>query len=385
MKNKDNEIFSIPIERIKKVLSVKKVKGKEYYYLKIKMKGKPKEFYVCPVSCSDSQLRYNFCLVRKEIVLEFFILYFLSIEKYPLKYLTTKERLLLEFIRLGYNILLKEFGDSDIKRYEEAVYTKYVYGTTSIEGNTYTLRETDLTLNEGLTVSGKERREFYEIENYSKMKKYLDSKKKIKIDISFIKLIHKFILTNIDDDSAGEFRKVDVGIRGTEFEPVPAVTVEDEMRKLVEWYNKNKNKMHPIELITLFHQRFEEIHPFKDGNGRVGRELVRVILKMYDYPTIFIDMRNREEYLKSLDEGNKGDHRRLCKFLAGNLISIHEKLLKRAESQLKRDIKEFRYFCSKCYKKKVCDDMTKKKLNKIAKIMKVPLNKPKKISEKRND
>ncbi len=261
----------------------------------------------------------------------------------------------MELLRLSY-IALKHYNESDRKRYEDAHFTQYVHGTTSIEGNTYTLRETDLTLNEGVTIGGKPKREFYEIENYGTLKRYLDTLKKIDIDTDFIKKIHSFILANIDDDSAGQLRKIDVGIRGTMFEPPPAIFVEENMAGLITWYKKNLKKMHPVELAAIFHQKFEEIHPFKDGNGRVGREIVRLSLRENGYPTIFIDMKKRENYLKSLDAGNTGDYEPICNFVVNNLLDVHYKLLENAQN----DLKSIKGMCKKCAVKTECSGVLKK-------------------------
>jgi hypothetical protein len=187
MENKVN-FFDIPIKKIKDRLKIRNIKGKEYYYLKIKFGlktdhysgEKAKEIYVCPKDVGEKELRCSYCLARKKLfmyMLQFF--YELSKKYHKSKYITDKERKLLEFLSFGYNIVLKQYNESDKKRYEDVVYTKYVYGTTSIEGNTYSLRETELTLNEGLTVSGKEKREFYEIENYNKLKDFLNKQKRI--------------------------------------------------------------------------------------------------------------------------------------------------------------------------------------------------------------
>ncbi len=342
MTKKDN-LTKLPMKELKERLVLKTIKGRKYYYLKVPFglssgphkTKKVMEAYVCSESSSDDVLRKNFEIASFKVLIEILItLYRFTKRHYRSTCISNGEIKLLEMLRFSYNVLLGTYSDTDVKRYENAIYTKYVYGTTSIEGNTYTLRETDLTLNEGLTVSGKENREFYEIENYTKMKKYIDSLSTIKIDIKLIKKIHSIIMSNIDDSCAGEFRKVDVGIRGSNFEPIPHVFVESELKKILKWYEKNEHKIHPVELAVIFHQKFEEIHPFKDGNGRVGREILRLMLKSFGFPTIFIDGKTREAYLKALDSGNERDHKPLCKFIVGNLIDFHNDLIENAKKTL---------------------------------------------------
>ena len=253
-----------------------------------------------------------------------------------------------------------DINNYDINRYEKEVYTKYVYGTTSIEGNTYSLQETNLTLNEGLTISGKEKREFYEIENYNQLKKYIDNLNSISFDLKLVKKIHSIIMDNIDDEHKGIFRKIDVGIIGTEFEPIPHEFIEDELNKLFDWFKDNTFKIHPIELASIFHQKFEEIHPFNDGNGRVGRELLRLMLMTNNYPTIYIDNKYREEYLKSIQEGNNNNYRPICRVIFKNLIDVHKVLIKSAKEKF--DIAKI---CEKCEMKKICEKTADRYLEKI--------------------
>jgi Fic family protein len=155
--------------------------------------------------------------------------------------------------------------------------------------------------------------------------------------------LHEFILRNIDDNSAGDFRRINVGIRGTEFVPIPAILVEDEIDKLFYWYDHNKNKMYFIELLAKFHQKFEEIHPFSDGNGRVGRELVRLILKQHGFPSIFIGPKNREEYLESLDKSNRENYKPIIHFFIKYLLNMNEKLVNNAKVEIVESLEKDGY------------------------------------------
>ena len=225
----------------------------------------------------------------------------------------------LEFARILIRIFYSVTLPDEIKNYAENFYTRYTQGTTGIEGNTCTLRETDLILNEGISVGGKELREIYEIENYKRLRVFVDS---YKGDISeeFIKNINRIVMEHIEE-SGGTYRRVNVAIRGAGFEPIPSALVETEMTGLIRWYNEKKNEnLHPVEIAALFHQRFEEIHPFKDGNGRTGRELLNSILRKNGFPTIFFGIPEREQYLKALDYGNEGNHIPLVKFITWRIF-----------------------------------------------------------------
>jgi len=340
-------------------LRLKYSKGKKYYYIKIDLPFIKKDVYLGPGTLSEKELYENY----KVKLLTETLYYFFKSEKENKhsKYVSDDAFITLELLRLSYHNLLKNYDKTDLQKYEENIYTNYVYGTTSIEGNTYTLRETDITLNDNLTVSGKSSREFYEIQNYSKLKEYLGNSTP-KISIELIKTIHKIILSNIDDNAAGSFRKVDVGIRGTKFTPTPPPLIEQEMEDLIEWLRSNESTIYPVELVAIFHQKFEEIHPFIDGNGRVGRELVRILLKKYDFPSLFIGPSNRELYLSCLDKGNDDEGKSLTEFFISNLISSQNKLIKECKIEIEKSIEIIEFEDSKFEKEIV---KFQKKLNKI--------------------
>jgi len=332
--------LSVVIKDFKDSLHIKSKNGVDYYYVIVKTPFFKKEYYLGKYVDDEKTLLLYQQKLNIKIhgdILEFIVTR--NKKTFKANYISDDDYFKLEFLRFGYNNFLKQFSKPDLDKYESIVYTKYVYGTTNVEGNTYSLRDTQLTLNDGLTVAGKKKREFFEIENYSKLKEYLLKKKKFSFDVSFIKKVHSFILRNIDENSAGELRKVDVFIGGTEFVPVPGILVEDELNKLVDWYSKNLGKIYPVELIALFHQKFEEIHPFPDGNGRVGRELARLMLNTFGYPSIFIGPKEREEYLKCLDSGNDKKHSPMVKFFVDRLIEANYSIILDAKSSLETTLK----------------------------------------------
>jgi Fic family protein len=94
----------------------------------------------------------------------------------------------------------------------------------------------------------------------------------------------------------------------------PPEKVEQEINNLIEWYNLSKNKEHPMKLASEFHARFEKIHPFEDGNGRVGRLLVNAILLDKDYPPVIIRKTMRQSYFSALEAYDNGYKDKLCRF-----------------------------------------------------------------------
>ncbi len=178
---------------------------------------------------------------------------------------------------------------------------EFAYNTTSIEGNTITLKEAKNLLEEGLTPKNRTLKEIHDLKNTENVfYKILSSKKEI--DKSFIIDIHEKLMKNIDNRIG--FRKSDVRILRAKFKASPAKYVITDINLLLEWYSKNKSKFHPLVLATLFHHKFEKIHPFYDGNGRTGRMLLNYILIKNNYPPLIIRKKFRKQYLDALEKAD---------------------------------------------------------------------------------
>lgn len=217
---------------------------------------------------------------------------------------------LMEFIKAVYDLTIKNLTEQEMIEFKGILFTKYVHGTTAIEGNTLTEEEAEKVLVTNLTPSNKLVDETLEVSNYNYAKDYLESQSG-RITEKMIKQIHKLlmnglIINSITKDKSGEFRTSQVILKGIGWTPPPAEAVRDQLNYLLEnYYNGIENNIHPLELISYFHQKFEEIHPFQDGNGRVGREILNYMLKQSGYPEIYITMKQRSEYLNALKEGNQ--------------------------------------------------------------------------------
>src|SRR3989344_2745848 len=179
---------------------------------------------------------------------------------------------------------------------------EFSYNTTSIEGNTISLKEARNILAESITPKNKKLREVYDLENTKKTFEFIINHKKKNLSHDFIIKIHSLLMSNIDQRTG--YRTRDVSILGSRFDSSPFQYVKIDMDLLLDWYNKNK-KLHPLVLSTLFHHKFEKIHPFMDGNGRTGRMILNYILIKNKYPPLIIRRKRRIEYLKALHEADK--------------------------------------------------------------------------------
>lgn len=215
------------------------------------------------------------------------------------------------------------------EKLREVYRVEWTYHSNALEGNTLTLLETKIVL-EGLTVGhGKSLKEHFEAVNHAEAIDYLEAvvSKNEPLTEQLLKHIHYLVIKNIDNQNAGQYRKRNVRISGSQHVPPDFLTVQDEMEKLMKWYDENKSILHPVELAAIFHHRFVYIHPFIDGNGRTGRLLMNFILMQNGYPPAIIKSKpeNRLVYYETLEEASV--HRRTEPFVKLVAKCVEESLL----------------------------------------------------------
>jgi fido (protein-threonine AMPylation protein)/DNA-binding XRE family transcriptional regulator len=210
---------------------------------------------------------------------------------------------------------LTKHRNLDSYKIVQALELEYTYESNKIEGNTLTLQETDIVVNEGITISGKSMREHLEAINHKDaidFVKHLITNKNA-ITESNVLAIHNLILRGIDVNNAGRYRNVQVMIKGSKHLPPQPYLVAKQMEEMYIWYNNNKKVLHPILLAAEMHERLVTIHPFIDGNGRTSRLLMNLILLQHGYVIANIkgDNTNRLSYYNALEkcqvENNKND------------------------------------------------------------------------------
>jgi Fic family protein/DNA-binding XRE family transcriptional regulator len=207
--------------------------------------------------------------------------YYASFKRAPLS--TKLEQIIKEID--GLKNELHQFRKYDSFRVTQALELEYTFESNKIEGNTLTLKETDLIVNEGLTISGKSMREHLEAINHQEAIAYIKElmDKNTTINEREILCIHNLILRGIYPEDAGKYRKVQVMIKGSSHMPPQPFLVAKEMEELLIWYQTNKNNLHPVILAAEMHERLVTIHPFIDGNGRTSRLLMNLILLQHGY------------------------------------------------------------------------------------------------------
>lgn len=190
--------------------------------------------------------------------------------------------------------------EGEIARLTEEFVVEFTYNSNAIEGNTLTLRETDMVLR-GLTIDQKPLKDHMEAVGHKDAFYFVRDQVKEQAPLSerVIKQIHYLVLADKEEDR-GVYRRVPVRIMGAKHEPVQPYLIQPKMEQLLEAY-KNSTE-HIIPRLARFHIEFEGIHPFIDGNGRTGRLLVNLELMKAGYPPIDIKFADRVAYYNAFDE-----------------------------------------------------------------------------------
>lgn len=266
------------------------VKGKKYWvlYHTIKIGNKVKHLskYIgkaLPVKRELDRLKKQF---KEEIT---------SIKEKPL--LSAEQIKQLETIKAKYQKHLKKLTPSDIEKLEEYILANFTYNTNAIEGSKLSLADVQ-SIFKGVMPQGKDLREIYGAENMRKAYNYIKTMKRL--SEKKILELHKIVMQDILATDLGKYRAIQVYV-GNHIPP-PSKEVKALMKELLNWYKFANKKLHAFEVACLLHAKFELIHPFRDGNGRVGRLLMNFVLSNAGYPLLDIKLDLRPGYYAALDK-----------------------------------------------------------------------------------
>lgn len=212
--------------------------------------------------------------------------------------------------------LERPLNEGILKKLESNLKTNFIYNSNAIEGNTLTLKETDIILRYGVTVKGKSLKEHEEVKEQEYAINFLKEiiKRNEPLSLRLIREFHSLVL-NDDIENRGKFKQSNNEILGAGFETTPYYLVEEKLTELIKKYNGNKVD-NLVTKVSHFHADFEKIHPFIDGNGRTGRLLLNLELMKNGYPITVIRNEEREEYYTALETAQaKADYRLLTDFI----------------------------------------------------------------------
>lgn len=193
-----------------------------------------------------------------------------------------------------------------LKKIEEALAIEYTYESNRIEGNTLTLQETELVVNEGVTVSGKSMREHLEAINHAEAIDYIKDFAKNQVEISerTVKEIHALVLHGIDRENAGRYRNVPVMISGSTHMPPQPYLIEKQMEDFMRTFSDMEARnTHPVLTAAYLHDELVRIHPFIDGNGRTSRLLMNLYLLRNGFVIVNLkgDNEDKLKYYRALE------------------------------------------------------------------------------------
>lgn len=210
---------------------------------------------------------------------------------------------------------------------------EYTFDSNRIEGNTLTLKETALVVEKGLTISGKSVREHFETVNHAEAIDLLMEfvAHKATLNEHLLKQIHALILRGIDKTNSGKYRRVNVRISGTKYEPPEPYLLTKLMEDYFLFYEENCERMHPVILAAEMHERLVTIHPFVDGNGRTARLIMNLVLLQAGFPitNISSENENRLAYYDTLETAQvKKDKAPFIEFVVKQVILSLKDFLK---------------------------------------------------------
>jgi Fic family protein len=177
---------------------------------------------------------------------------------------------------------------------------RFTYDTQKIEGSKLTLRETAELLEDGVAPSGKPIRDVKEAEAHQKIFSEMLKQQK-DLSLQLILYWQKQLFEATKQDIAGKIRKHQIAISGSKFLPPSPGEILPLLRDLFRWYERSKQKLHPVELASLVHLKLVTVHPFADGNGRISRLIMNFILHRNRFPMLNIAYQNRSSYYNALE------------------------------------------------------------------------------------
>lgn len=223
---------------------------------------------------------------------------------------------------------LLEGKESLLDLLSEAELSESVYNSNAIENSTLTLKETEKILLDLAVSRNVSLREVFEAKNLARIVEFVKAKgQAVNLNEELILLLHRMLLQNIKEDWAGRFRQTGEYVRvGTHIAPPPEFVRTYIQDLLIE--DKSDVDMYFVDRIALFHLKFENIHPFCDGNGRMGRVLINLQLQRLGHPPIIVRNKEKKTYYQAFREyDDRQSTKTMEKILAlAVLESLHKRI-----------------------------------------------------------
>ncbi len=195
--------------------------------------------------------------------------------------------------------LLRPGKDELLRLLDESELPEAVYNSNAIENSTLTLEETERILLAVEISRHMDLREVHEAQNLARVTDYIRSNHGVRLDLDRIRLLHRMLLSNIDEPIAGRFRHKGEYVRvGTHVAPAPE-NIQGLLNAMLVRFESDLGS-HPVRRLARLHLEFERIHPFNDGNGRIGRVLLNYTLYRLGFPPVIVRNKGKEAYYSML-------------------------------------------------------------------------------------
>ena len=259
------------------------IEGRNYFYLEHSIRRgnrvEKRERYLGPILPKDlDRIKWEF---MDEIHRE---LWFLDFDR----------------IKTGYVKQRKILPPSARAKAIEAFATTFTYNTNRIEGSRLTLRETAALLEEGVSPGSRPLSDIKEAEAHRDVFYEMLGYKR-DVSMQTVLYFHRRLFEGTKRDIAGKLRDHEVRISGSRYVPPLPVEVYPLLADFFKWYGKHRAKLNPVELAGLVHLRLVTIHPFADGNGRVSRLMMNLVLNKHGFPMLDIPYEKRAGYYHALE------------------------------------------------------------------------------------
>lgn len=214
---------------------------------------------------------------------------------------------------------LRPLNPAQVHKLREQLEIEMTYNSNAIEGNSLTLRETYLVLQEGMTIKGKPLKDHLEAKDHKEALDFLYdlvSRDHYTISGHLIRELHQLVVRETEKEWAGKYRTGSVLIGGADHTPPDAIDVPSHMDELMRWLKQAGKRIHPVECAALLHHKIVYIHPFFDGNGRTARLVMNIVLMRAGFPLAIILKNDRKKYYRVLQAADKGKEEPLTLFIA---------------------------------------------------------------------
>ncbi|MFH1586507.1 MAG: Fic family protein [Candidatus Diapherotrites archaeon] len=296
---------------------------KRYFYLveNIKIaKGKRRQFrkYVGTEKPSKTKLEILSAKFKKEIENK-------KMDLFGYHYLFPEEIKKIDRINSEFTERHRKLNPTEREQFDQNFVNVFVYNSNSIEGSTLTPREVELLLEEDISPN-RPLEDVLEAKSAQRALKFIKETGE-KFNLQLLRKMHEIYFKDTKPFIAGKLKTKDNIVKGASFVTTPARFVLTDVKLFFREYDKLKKQLHPLEIAAWAHWKLEKIHPFQDGNGRIGRLAMNHILSKTGYQMIDIKTKERQKYFNAL---KKCDQENSAEALAGLLVKRFEKQYKNA-------------------------------------------------------